>query len=407
MILIKTINYIITRIKFILIVYSVIGSTGVSSPQSLNQGLPIICGAERLDEYLSILLGKKVALIVNQTSRCGKRHLLDTLISLSVNVVKVFGPEHGFRGDIPAGKYVKDYKDPTTGIEVISLYGEKKKPSAKDLENVDILIFDIQDVGARFFTYISTMALCMEACAESGKKFIVLDRPNPNGFYIDGPVLEPSCSSFVGMHPVPIVHGMTVGEYAKMLNGEKWLTKNLTCDLTVIPCLNYSHKTRYIAPIPPSPNLNTPEAIYLYPSLCLFEGTIMSVGRGTQRPFTMVGHPQFKIGSFSFTPVPIEGMSDNPKFKGQKCYGYDLSQYALNILRENGRIELFWIIDSHNQFKDLNFFNDYFDKLAGNKTLRQQILSGKSEDDIRKSWENDLKKFKDIRKRYIIYEDFY
>jgi len=374
-------------------------------PETNSSQSPIICGAERIYEYLPLLKGRRVGLIVNHTALCGKRHLVDTLLSLGVSVKKIFGPEHGFRGNVPAGKKVESIRDSATGLPIISLYGSRKKPTAEDLKDVDILVFDIQDVGARFYTYISTLSLCMEAAAEQGKTFLVLDRPNPHGYYVDGPVLEPSCSSFVGMHPVPIVHGLTVGEYARMVNGEGWLRNGVRCSLQVMPCVGYSHRSRYRPPVPPSPNLNTEESIYLYPSLCLFEGTIMSVGRGTQRPFTVVGHPQWKGAPVSFVPRPLPGMSDSPKFSGQTCYGYDLSQYALQVLKVNGRVEIFWLLDAYKALGG-DFFTDYFDKLAGTTRLRQQIVQGLSEEEIRRSWQADLEKFKAIRKKYLLYEDF-
>lgn len=367
--------------------------------------IPIICGAERVNEYVPLLKGRRVGLIVNHTALCGKRHLVDTLLSLGVAVKKIFGPEHGFRGNTPAGKKVESSRDSATGLPVISLYGSRKKPTAEDLKDLDILVFDIQDVGARFYTYISTLSLCMEAAAEQGKVFLVLDRPNPNGYYVDGPVLDPSCSSFVGMHPVPIVHGLTVGEYARMVNGEGWLKNGVRCSLKVMPCAGYTHRSRYRPPVPPSPNLNTEESIYLYPSLCLFEGTVMSVGRGTPRPFTVVGHPRWKDAPVSFTPRPIPGMSDSPKFSGQTCYGYDLSQYALQVLKIRGRVEIFWLLDAYKALGG-DFFTDYFDKLAGTPRLRQQIVQGIPEDEIRRSWQADLEKFMTIRKKYLLYEDF-
>lgn len=386
---------------------AVLATLSVASAQnsSVPDEIPIVCGAERLDQYLSLLQGRRVGLIVNPTSRCGKRHLVDTLRTLGVRVTKIFGPEHGFRGDQPAGKPVANYKDPATGITVVSLYGEKKKPAGEDLKDVDVLVFDIQDVGARFYTYISTMSLCMEAAAEQNKKFLVLDRPNPNGYYVDGPVLESACSSFVGMHPVPIVHGMTVGEYALMINSEKWLRNGLVCDLTVIPCLQYTHKSRYRLPVPPSPNLNTEEAVYLYPTLGLFEGTVMSVGRGTERPFTVVGHPRFAEAPVIFTPRPIPGMSDQPKYSGQECRGYDLSAYALHFLKVQGRIELFWLMEAYRNIGG-DFFTPYFDKLAGTPKLREQIQAAVPEAEIRRSWQDGLMKFKSIRKKYLLYPDF-
>lgn len=366
---------------------------------------PILCGAERMGDYLPFLKGRRVGLIVNHTALCGRRHLVDTLLSLGVSVKKIFAPEHGFRGNVPAGKKVESFRDSVTGLPVISLYGSRKKPTAEDLKDVDVLVFDIQDVGARFYTYISTLSLCMEAAAELGKAFLVLDRPNPNGYYVDGPVLEPSCSSFVGMHPVPIVHGLTVGEYARMANGEGWLKNGLRCSLQVIPCLGYTHQSRYVPPVPPSPNLNTEESVYLYPSLCLFEGTVMSVGRGTARPFTVVGHPQWKGAPVSFTPRPIPGMSDSPKYSGQTCYGYDLSQYAREVLKVKGRVEIFWLLDAYKALGG-SFFTDYFDKLAGTPSLRRQIVQGLPEEEIRRGWQAGIEKYKSLRKKYLLYEDF-
>lgn len=367
----------------------------------------ITVGAAQFSKYLPDLQGKKVGLVVNQTSVVGNTHLVDTLLSLKVNVARIFGPEHGFRGNAAAGKHVADEKDGKTGIAVVSLYGSNKKPGAEQIKDLDVLIFDIQDVGARFYTYISTMTYVMEACAENNKKVIVLDRPNPNGYYVDGPVLEKGFESFVGMHPVPIVHGMTVGEYAKMVNGEKWLSGQKIADLKIIPCLNYNHSDHYKLPVKPSPNIQNMEAVYLYPTLCLFEGTVMSVGRGTDKPFQVLGHPSMKDANYKFTPQSIPGVSDSPKFKGQECYGYDLSDFSVFYLKDTGSIYIFWLIDS---FKRLNmgpsFFTDYFDKLAGNKTLREQIIKGVSEQEIRKSWEKGIEEFKSIRSKYLLYPDF-
>ncbi len=365
-----------------------------------------IVGAEQFTEYLPILKGKRVGVIANQTSFVGNCHLVDTLLSLDVNVVKVFGPEHGFRGDHADGAHISNEKDKKTGLPVISLYGNNKKPTPEQLKDVDILIFDIQDVGCRFYTYISTMTYGMEAAAEKGIPFLVLDRPNPNGFYVDGPVLEKGYESFVGMHQIPIVHGMTVGEYAKMVNGEKWMKNGVKVDLTVIPCLAYTHHTLYKLPIAPSPNLPTMESIYLYPTLCLFEGADISVGRGTNTPFEVIGAPWWKDGRYSFTPKSIPGVSDNPKFKDQKCYGYDLHDFG-NVVRGLKSIYIFWIIDAYKNAPDKNkFFNSYFDKLAGGSNLRNQIIAGKSEDEIKKSWAEGINQFKQIRKKYLLYKDF-
>lgn len=363
-------------------------------------------GAEQLSEYLPILAGKRVGIIANQTSFVGNCHLVDTLLSLDINVVKVFGPEHGFRGNHADGAHISNEKDKKTGLPVISLYGNNKKPTQEQLKDVDILVFDIQDVGCRFYTFISTMTYGMEAAAEKGIPFLVLDRPNPNGFYVDGPVLEKGFESFVGMHQIPIVHGMTVGEYAKMVNGEKWLKNGITVDLKVIPCLGYNHHTLYKLPIAPSPNLPTMESIYLYPTLCLFEGADVSVGRGTEKPFEIIGAPWWKEGRYAFTPKSIPGVSDNPKFKDQKCYGYDLHDFG-NVVRGLKSIYIFWILDAYKNAPDkAKFFNSYFDKLAGGSTLRNQIIAGKSEAEIKKSWEEGIKEFKQIRKKYLLYKDF-
>lgn len=366
----------------------------------------ILPGSYLTTKYLPLLKGKKIGIVANNTSLIKQTHLVDTLLSLGVNVKKIFGPEHGFRGNQPDGKEILNGKDPKTGIEVISLYGSHKKPTQADLKDIDVLIFDIQDVGARFYTYISTLTYVMEACAENKVPLIVLDRPNPNGYYVDGPVLEPGYASFVGMHQIPIVYGMTIGEYAKMVNGEKWLNDGKQCNLTIIKCGNYKHNSRYQLPVRPSPNLQDMKAIYLYPSLCLFEGTVVSVGRGTDNPFKVFGHPGLKKASFSFIPEPIKGVSEDPPLSGQLCYGQNLEQEA-EVIKNNGHIELKWLIEA---YKNLNlkteFFTSYFDKLAGNNTLREQIIAGKSETEIRKSWQPGLDGFMEIRKKYLLYPDF-
>jgi len=362
----------------------------------------ILPGAYMTQEYLPLLQGRRIAVVANNTSLIHNTPLVDTLVALGVNVVKIFSPEHGFRGDQPDGKEIGNGMDPKTGIEVISLYGNHKKPTKADLENIDDLVFDIQDVGARFYTYISTLTYVME----TGIPLIVLDRPNPNGYYIDGPVLEPEFVSFVGMHPVPVVYGMTIGEYACMVNGEKWLSAGKRCDLTVIKCGNYTHNSRYQLPVRPSPNLQDMKAVYLYPSLCLFEGTIVSVGRGTERPFKVYGHPKLLSGSYSFTPGPIKGVSENPPLKGQKCYGYNLEE-AAETIKNQGKLELTWLLDAYGNLKNENaFFSEYFDKLAGNSSLREQIIAGKTEAEICKSWQPQLNEFKKIRKKYLLYPDF-
>ncbi|MEX0812131.1 MAG: DUF1343 domain-containing protein [Chitinophagales bacterium] len=371
----------------------------------------LMMGADQLDEYLPKLKDKKVGIATNHTGIVGHpqnpKHIVDTLLALGVDVRAIFTPEHGFRGDEDAGASIRSGKDKKTGLPIISLYGKQKKPDAKDLEDIDLILFDIQDVGARFYTYISTMHYLMEACAENNKSFIVLDRPNPNGFYVDGPVLKPEFTSFVGMHPVPIVHGMTVGEYAQMINGEKWLAGGIQCDLEVIKCNRYYHNFRYKLPIKPSPNLPNMTAIYLYPSLCLFEGTDISVGRGTDFPFQVIGSPDIKAGKFHFTPQSMEG-AKNPKHKGEKCYGQDFSQLREEYFVNERAINIDWLISFYNRYQGdkEDFFTNYFDKLAGTDQLRQQIEAGKNPKFIKSSWQEDLEKFMSIRSKYLLYDDF-
>lgn len=372
----------------------------------------ILTGAEQTEKYVPLLKGKKVGMVINQTSIIGPRFSVDSLRSLGVNIVKIFGPEHGFRGQASAGAKVDNTVDSKTGIPVISLYGKHYKPTKEDLAGIDLMIFDIQDVGARFYTYISTLHYVMEACAENNVDLLVLDRPNPNGFYVDGPILEPKFKSFIGMHPVPIAHGMTMGEYAQMINGEGWLANSAKCSLTVIKVLNYSHTTPYTLPVKPSPNLNTQQSILLYPSLCLFEGTIISQGRGTHFPFQVLGSPLLKGKyKFTFTPVSIKGMSETPLHQNQKCYGLDLRKYNTNQFKKTGRLNLSWLIDLYNNYPEKEKFFDSsqstqinsFDRLAGTATLKQQIIAGKSEDEIRLSWEPALSQYKLMRKRYLLY----
>ncbi|MEC8853108.1 MAG: DUF1343 domain-containing protein [Bacteroidota bacterium] len=353
-------------------------------------------GAERTESYLALLKEKKVAVVGNQTSMLGSTHLVDSLLNLGIDVVKVFSPEHGFRGKADAGAKIENEIDSKSRLPIISLYGKNKKPYSKQLEGIDILLFDIQDVGARFYTYISTLHYVMEAAAESNIKVIVLDRPNPNGHYIDGPIREDGFESFVGMHPVPIVHGMTIGEYAKMINGEDWISKR--CDVTVIEMENYTHDMSYDLPIKPSPNLPNAKSINLYPSLCLFEGTTVSIGRGTDYPFQHFGAPYLE-SNYSFTPKSREG-STSPKHENIKCFGTDL-RFQGNFLTA---INLNWLIKSYNNCSNKEkFFNNFFDKLVGTDKLRLQIISGKTTKDIKGSWREDLSKFKKVRKKYLLY----
>ena len=363
---------------------------------------PMLGGA-RMNLYLDSLKGKRVAIVGNQTSTIGKTHLVDTLLSLGVVIKKVFSPEHGFRGDADAGEKVGSTIDSKTGIPLISLYGKNKKPYPEQLSDVDVVIYDIQDVGVRFYTYISTLHYVMEACAENKKPIIVLDRPNPNGHYVDGPVLEPAQRSFVGMDPVPIVYGMTIGEYALMVNGEFWLSDSLQCDLWIVPCKYYVHKSKYVLPVAPSPNLRSETAITLYPSLCLFEATSVSVGRGTDRPFEMYGHPLFPFKGFSFTPVSCFG-AKNPLYENVVCNGFDLKN---TMKKRTYELNLNWIIQAKTLLGDSSeFINQpaFFNRLAGNNELKSQILSGLSAKEIRASWKPGIDNFKKIRHRYLLYE---
>lgn len=364
-------------------------------------------GANRTGDYLDKLAGKRVALVANHTSMVGNLHLLDTLLASHMNIVKVFSPEHGFRGNVSDGIRISDTIDEQTGIPIVSLYGDHRKPSLSDLDDVDVVVYDIQDVGARFYTYISTLHLVMEACATSGTPLMIFDRPNPNGFYVDGPVLDTAYRSFVGMDPVPVVYGMTPGEYALMLNGEGWLRGGVTCDVQVVKCKNYSHRRFYEPPVPPSPNLPNLRAVYLYPSLCFFEGTMMSVGRGTDTPFEIYGHPEYPDKLFSFKPESRPGASLHPKYEGETCYGVDLRNIPEKFIRDNKMLVLDWLIDAFHEMGDRqDFFNAYFDKLAGSDQLRKQILAGKNKYSIRASWKKDLDHFKTIRKKYLLYPDF-
>jgi uncharacterized protein YbbC (DUF1343 family) len=370
-------------------------------------------GAEQTGKYLPLLKGKRIAVVANPTSVIGKTSLIDSLKSLDIKIVKIFGPEHGFRGTASAGAVVSDSIDKKTGIPEISLYGKKSKPSKADLADVDLVVFDIQDVGARFYTYINLLARVMEACAENDRPVLIFDRPNPNGNCIDGPILEMKLKSGIGMFPIPITHGMTMGELAQMYNGEGWLANKVKCKITVIPVSNYSHDMEYVLPVSPSPNLNTQQSIWLYPSLCLFEGTIISQGRGTHFPFTVLGNPTLKDKySFSFTPVSIKGMSEAPLFLNQVCYGIDLRKYDTAELRRSGKVNLSWLIEMYKAYPDKTKFFDSkqssqignFDKLAGTSRLREQIIAGKSEKEIRDTWAPGLSEFKKMREKYLLYK---
>lgn len=357
-------------------------------------------------------MGKRVAVVANPTSEIAGLSLVDSLLHAGIHIVKVFGPEHGFRGNASNGAIVSDSFDPSTGIPIVSLYGKKSMPSKEDMADVDVLIFDIQDVGARFFTYIITLQHVMQSCVNFGKPLLILDRPNPNGYFVDGPVLEDSLRSGVGLQPIPIVHGMTIAELASMINGEGWLLNKATCDLHIIKVENYTHESKYILPVSPSPNLNTTLSIMLYPSLCLFEGTVISIGRGTHRPFTMIGAPAFAGEyTFSFRPESIPGMSEHPLYQDSLCFGLDFTNYNLDELRQKEQINLQWLIDSYQAYPRKEIFFDpsqskqigNFDKLAGSSLLKKQIIAGISEQEIRKSWEPALSAFKKKRIKYLLY----
>jgi uncharacterized protein YbbC (DUF1343 family) len=359
---------------------------------------PVVTGADQIESFYKALTGKRVALVVNHTSRIGTTHLADSLKALGVNIVKIFGPEHGFRGNAADGELVNDSVDVRTGIALVSLYGKNKKPTRQQLEDVDVVIFDIQDVGTRFYTYISTMHYVMEACAEANKKVIILDRPNPNAF-VDGPVNEKPFQSFVAMHPIPIAHGLTVGELAQMINGEGWLINKLHCDIEIIQVKNWKHTDEYALPVGPSPNLPNDQAIRLYPSICLFEGTVISLGRGTLFPFQVLGNPELKDMPFTFTPVTLKGVAVKPPHENKLCYGIDLRTET-----PGRRINLDYLFTMYRAYPDKEkFFIPYFDILAGTPVLKQQIRDGLTEEQIRESWRKDLDVYKEKRKKYLLY----
>lgn len=358
-------------------------------------------GASRTDLYLPEIEDKNVGLLINHTSVLNEKHLVDFLMAQGVQIKAIFAPEHGFRGTADAGEHVKDNVDEKTGIPVVSLYGSNKKPTADQLKELDVVIFDIQDVGVRFYTYISSMHYMMEACAENGVKMIVFDRPNPNGHIVDGPMLDPGYKSFVGMHPIPVAHGLTVGELATMINEEGWLQGGIKCELLVIPMQNYQHSDAYSLPIKPSPNLPNDQSIMLYPSLCFFEGTQMSIGRGTHFPFQVIGYPDATFGEFTFTPVSIDGMSKSPRYENRVCYGVDLRSAPASV-----NLDLGYIIDFYKKWeKEDDFFTKYFNTLAGTDQLRKQIEAGLTEEEIRSSWQNGLKNYKALRKKYLLYKE--
>jgi uncharacterized protein YbbC (DUF1343 family) len=396
---------------YLVITFFCISLTACAKPK-----VNVFTGAMQTQLYFPLLKGHKIGVVANQTSTIRRTHLIDTLKSSGFDVRCVFAPEHGFRGNKSAGEKFSDSVDAESGIKIVSLYGSKHGPSKEDLKDIDLLVFDIQDVGVRFFTYISTLQYCMEACAEFKIPLIVLDRPNPHGFYVDGPVLEKKYSSFVGMQEIPVVYGMTIGEYAKMLNGEGWLKKSVKCDLKVIPCANYTHRTEYVLPIPPSPNLPDMDAIYWYPSICFLEGVRASLGRGTEKPFRYIGYPGFNnendssfiAKTISFTPKNIPGIAVHPPFEDTLCMGYDLSGGGRGILGlKNPGLYFPPLYQFYKLSPDKeNFFTPFFEKLAGTDQLRKQIIEGKSLREIHESWQPGIREFKKIRKKYLLYTDF-
>ena len=392
------------RTKLLLSLFILSISLNIATAQRNKVAAPIPA-ANLTHKYLRFVKNKRVAMVVNQTSNIGNIHIVDSLRSLGIDIQKIFCPEHGFRGNIDAGESVNSSIDSATKIPLISLYGKHKKPDSVDLSGIDMVVFDIQDVGVRFYTYLSTLHYVMEACAENNIPLLVLDRPNPNGYYIDGPIMKEENHSFVGLHPVPIVYGMTIGEYAKMINGEHWLANKVKCKLHIIRNAEYAHNRNYTLPIKPSPNLPDQDAITLYPSLCLFEGTVISVGRGTYEPFKMIGHPLLNEKyTFLFTPQSIIGMSKEPPYLNQTCYGIDLRTFVNDSTISKHQLNITWLIEMYQNYPDKDrFFNPFFEKLVGTAELRKQIIEGKTETEIRASWQNDLAKFQEIRKKYLIY----
>lgn len=397
--------------KWIIVMLMVMSSSVLVARVEISAAKTILTGADQTHLYLPLLKGKRVAMLANPTTIIGTTHLVDSLQRLGVNIVKVFGPEHGFRGNASAGTVVSDETDSLTGIPIISLYGKKNKPSKEDLADVDIMIYDVQDVGVRFYTNINALVRLMEACAENEKELLILDRPNPNAYLVDGPVLDMKYRSGIGMFPIPMSHGLTIGEFALMANGEGWLTNKMKCNIRIIPVANYDHEMPYTLPVKPSPNLNTQQAIMLYPSTCMFEGVYLNHGRGTYFPFTVLGSPELKgIYSFSYTPTSIKGMAEKPLFMDQVCYGLDLRNYDVEQLRKSKKINISWILELYkaHPYKE-KFFERLSDQMnsievqIGVGEFRQQVINGVSEEEIRKSWEPGLSAYKEMRKKYLLY----
>jgi uncharacterized protein YbbC (DUF1343 family) len=393
-----------------IIIHLLLNLLACSPDTASQQGIQT--GAEQTDKYLPLIQGKRVGILANPTTVIGKTHLVDSLIKRGVKITKAFGPEHGFRGNASAGIKVGDEIDEATGIKIVSLYGKKRKPSAEDLADLDIMIFDVQDVGCRFYTYINVLRDVMEACAEHKKPLLILDRPNPNGYLIDGPILDMRLKSGIGQFPIPMTHGMTIGEFAHMINGEGWLPEGMKTDITVIPVQNYTHEMAYELPVKPSPNLNTQQSILLYPTLCLFEGTIVSQGRGTYMPFSVLGAPLLKGKyDFEFTPKSIKGMAETPLHQNQACYGLDLREFDTDHFRKTGRIQIEWMIELYKAYPAKDKFFDRsqskqmgnIDYLAGVYEFRKQIESGATAEEIRATWEPGLSQYKEMRKKYLLY----
>lgn len=385
----------------LLLTFILLFTTIVLSQESVR------CGAERTDQYLPLLEGLNIGVVANHTSLIDSTHLIDSLRKIGVNIVKIFSPEHGLRGTAGPGTMMEDETDKESGIKVISLYGNHRKPTQGDMDGIDLVVFDIQDVGVRHYTYLSTMTYMMEACAEDSIPFIVLDRPNPNGFYVDGPINDPQYSSFIGLHEVPVVYGMTIGEYAQMVNGEGWLKNGITCDLKIITCENWDHNMFYDLPVSPSPNLPNMISIYLYPSLVFFERTVMTIGWGTDFPFQVYGHPEYPESGFSFTPENRPEAGGNLKYEGVNCNGVDLRAMDLTFFRNNRAIVLYWLVDAYQQLGATeDFFIDIFDDRAGTTKLREQIIEGYDVLTISASWKDEINAFKEIRKKYLLYRDF-
>lgn len=390
---------------FVLTAFTGLAAMGCRQPHPSEPSVyAVLPAAFHTQHYFPVLRGKRVGVTGNQTTMLGQVHLVDTLLRSGITVGKIFCPEHGFRGEAEAGKTVTSSRDSVTGLPVISLYGKNKKPSPEDLKGIDIMVFDIQDVGARFYTYISTLHYVMEACAEQNIPVLVLDRPNPNGHYVDGPVLQEKFKSFIGMHPVALVHGMTMAEYARMINGEGWLAGGVRCDLRWVAMEGYTHSSVYKLPVNPSPNLQDMDAIYLYPSVCLLEGTVASVGRGTGFPFRLIGHPDVKTGDTMFVPVVIPGKSDSPKWLGTACYGWKLTGQRPDGASQLDSLDLSWLIRMYHEVGGgEKFFTSSFNLLAGNDVLKKQIIAGMPEAEIRQSWEPALSDFKQTRAKYLLY----